>query len=180
MRKKILGIKGLGTLSALALGIVLLLTMVVMRSGCDCGTLFASPADKYEEARAYIQNAVTEYMVSNGGQRPFYGEMMNTSECFIQLHPAPQSGYIYAGWVLDFCYMMDSGWLYSEDLPFELPECCYGQSGEEGTNFYTGNCTNPYSGHYVWLIDEVGNVCSVCVGDDCWSNNQSGYQGVWP
>ena len=99
----------------------------------------------------------------------------------------PEGECFNAGYVLDFCYLLEycteDTWGGCDDyeyFPFELPECCYGQSGEEGANFYTGNCSNPYNGHYVWLVGDMGNVCSVCVGDDCWSNNESGYQGVWP
>ncbi len=184
MCKKILGIKGLGTLSALALGIVLLITMVVMRSGCDCGTLFASPEDEYNKAKDQVQWAVVGYMVEHSGiLLPPHGVMINTSACLVH-YPDRNAGY-----VLDLCYLLEytKGWadgsFYMNErpmVPFELPICCYGQSGEEGTNFYTGNCTNSYKGHYVWLVDDNGNVCSVCVGDDCWANNQSGYQGVWP
>ena len=156
MRKKALGI------------MVLLLVAGLLLSGC------ATPGDEYESARVQIQDAVTEYVVYTN-ILPHHGEIINTSECDckVDIPPYPQGGWIYGGYVLDFCYLLDY-------IPFELPVCCYGQSGEEGTNFYTGNCSNPYKGHYIWLVDKNGNVCSVCVGDDCWANNESGYQGVWP
>ncbi len=112
--------------------------------------------------------------------------MINTSECKVYIGIIPEGGFIDAGYVLDLCYLLEYGSGREEVydgfklFPFELPICCYGQSGQEGTNFYTGSCTNPYSGHYIWLVDDGGNVCSVCVGDDCRANNESGYQGVWP
>jgi len=165
MRKKALGI------------MALLLIAGMLLSGC------ATPEDEYNRAKDYIQNVVTEYMVRNDGLMPSHGEIINTSECecIVYIDPSyPPAGYLNAGYVLDFCYMMDSESGYFKDFPFELPVCCYGQSGEEGTNFYTGNCSNPYKGHYIWLVDKNGNVCSVCVGDDCWANNESDYQGVWP
>ncbi len=167
MRKKALGI------------MVLLLIAGVMLSGCANPV---DPEDEYNRAKEYVQNVVTEYMIGHAGSVPPHGDMVNTSECTIQLHPAPQSGYIYAGWVLDLCYLLNycTECETLEYFPFELPICCYGHSGEEGTNFYTGNCTNPYHGNYIWLVDEIGEVCSVCVGDDCWAHNESGYQGVWP
>ncbi len=166
MRKKTLGI------------MVLLLVAGLLLSGC------ATPEAEYEKARVQIQDAVTEYMVWHDGLEPPHGEIINTTECdcIVIIPPYPQGGWIYGGYVLDLCYLLH----YCTEcetldyFPFELPLCCYGQSGEEGTNFYTGNCSNPYKGHYVWLIDEVGTVCSVCVGDECWANNESGYQGVWP
>ena len=169
MRKKALGI------------MALLLIAGIMLSGCATPV---DPEDEYERARVQIQDAVTEYMVHTN-ILPHHGEIINTSECdcIVNIPPYPQGGWIYGGYVLDFCYLLDyTGYEYRDFkyFPFELPVCCYGQSGEEGTNFYTGNCSNPYKGHYVWLIDEVGTVCSVCVGDDCWTNNESGYQGVWP
>jgi hypothetical protein len=155
---------------------VLLLVVGILLSGC------ATPEGEYNKAKEYIQNVVTEYMVGQSGMLPPHGEIINTSECKVDIPPYPQGGWINAGYVLDFCYLLH----YCTEcetldyFPFELPICCYGQSGQEGTNFYTGNCFNSYQGHYIWLVDKVGYVCSVCVGDDCWANNESGYQGVWP
>jgi len=167
---------------------ILITTMLIMLiagmllSGC------ATPEGEYNKAKDYIQNVVREYMVSHSGEIPPCGDIINTSECTIQLQSAPQSSWIYSGYLLDFCYLLNYciGLPLGEScddyeyFPFELPICCYGQSGQEGTNFYTGNCTHPYKGHYIWLVDVFGNVCSVCIGDDCRANNESGYQGVWP
>ena len=168
MRKKTLGI------------MVLLLVAGVVLSGCANPV---DPEDEYNRAQAYMQNVVTEYMVEEAGFLPSHGEIVNTSECEckVDIPPYPQGGWKYGGYVLDFCYLLSyTGYGDYKYFPFELPECCYGQAGQEGTNFYTGNCTNPYNGHYVWLVDRNGYVCSVCIGDDCWANNESGYQGVWP
>jgi internalin A len=140
-----------------------------------------TPEDEYNMAQSWIRHVVWEYMEGEAGLRPPYGEIINTSECKVDIPPYPQGEWTYGGYVLDFCYLLGyTGYRDSDFFPFELPICCYGQSGEEGTNFYTGNCSNPYNGHYVWLVDDEGWVCSVCVGDDCWANNESGYQGVWP
>jgi len=153
MRKKALGI------------MVLLLIAGMLLSGC------ATPEDEYESARVQIQEAVNHYVTDHGIGIPPHGVMINTSECLVH-YPDRNAGY-----VLDLCYLLD---VYGSDIDSELYKCFYGQSGQEGTNFYTGSCTNPYQGHYVWLVDDNGNVCSVCIGDDCWANNESGYQGVWP
>jgi len=158
MRKKVLG------------AMFLLLVTAMLLSGC------ATPEDEYNRAKEQVQGAVNEWICQSGMGIPPHGIEINTSECLIYTGTYPD---INAGYVLDFCYLLDfpTGWEY---FPFELPICCYGQSGQEGTNFYTGNCTNPYRGHYVWVVDKVGNVCSVCIGDGCWAHNESGYQGVWP
>jgi len=163
MRKKVLGT------------MLLLLVAGMLLSGC------ATPEDEYNKAKGQVYWAVWGYISEQGGTlNPPHGVMINTSECLVH-YPDRNAGY-----VLDLCYLLEysSGKEESYEghkmFPFELPICCYGQSGEEGTNFYTGNCTNPYQGHYVWLVDDNGNVCSVCVGDDCRANNESGYQGVWP
>jgi len=150
---------------------LLLLVAGMLLSGC------ATPEDEYIRVKEQVQGAVNDWIIDHGIGRPPYGVAVNTTECSIYTGTYPD---INAGYVLDFCYLLE---YYTEDsdyFPFELPVCCYGQSGQEGTNFYTGNCTNPYQGHYIWLIDTNGNVCSVCVGDDCRANNESGYQGVWP
>jgi hypothetical protein len=156
------------------LGTMLLLLIAGMfLSGC------ATPEDEYNKTREYIQSSVRYFVQIHGGSLPQHGILINISECLVDIDPCPAGYTLNSAYLLDFCFLKDCA--YPEDcLPFELPICCYGKSGEEGTNFYTGNCTNPYQGHYVWLVDEVGNVCSVCVGDDCWANNESGYQGVWP
>jgi hypothetical protein len=164
---------------------VLLLVVGILLSGC------ATPEDEYNKAKDQVQWAVLGYMIEHSGFLiPPHGYMINTSGgCVAWVGPYPGGDFINAGYVLDLCYLLEyaSHWEHTDFytngrrfVPLELPICCYGQSREEGTNFYTGNCTNPYNGHYVWLVDDNGNVCSVCVGDDCWSNNESGYQGVWP
>jgi hypothetical protein len=164
MRKKVLGT------------MFLLLIAGVLLGGC------ATPEDEYDEAQKKIQGAVNEWIADHGIGLPDHGLIINTSGCGVHIGPYPGGELINAGYVLDFCYLV--GYCTKcenyEFFPFELPICCYGQSGQEGTNFYTGNCTNPYQGHYIWLVDDVNTVCSVCVGDDCWANNESGYQGVWP
>jgi len=168
MRKKALGI------------MVLLLVAGVMLSGCATPV---DPEDEYIKARDQVYWTVWGYISDHGGGHvllPPHGVMINTSGCLVH-YPDRNAGY-----VLDLCYLLEYGsgreksYEGHKMFPFELPICCYGQSGQEGTNFYTSNCSNPYSGHYIWLVDENGNVCSVCVGDDCWANNESGYQGVWP
>ena len=35
-------------------------------------------------------------------------------------------------------------------------------------------------GHYIWAVNDQGNVSSTCVGDTCNSTGQNGYQGVYP
>jgi hypothetical protein len=174
MRKKVLGIMAL-----------LLITGMLLTS---CAT----PEDEYNRAKDQVQRAVLGYQLEQGGTVPIppHGVMINTSGCSVYIGTIPEGEFINAGYVLDLCYLLEytSGWEHSDYyddngrrfIPLELPICCYGQSGQEATNFYTGNCTNPFQGHYIWLVDDFGNVCSVCGGDDCWANNESGYQGVWP
>jgi hypothetical protein len=162
MRKKVLG----------AMFLLLIAGMLV--SGC------ATPESEYDKTRRQIQGAVTDWMLEHVTLIPPHGEIINTSECVVNIGINPANELINAGYILDICHLFEYYADGSKDFTFELPICCYGQSGQEGTNFYTGNCTNPYRGHYVWVVDKVGNVCSVCVGDDCWAHNESGYQGVWP
>ena len=116
--------------------ILLLLVAGMLLSGCS------TPEDEYNKEKERIQYAVTEYMMDHSGFTPPHGDTINTSECKVYIGIIPEGGLIDAGYVLDFCLLQDYcvDCEYYEYFPFELSICCYGQSGEEGTNFYSGNC----------------------------------------
>jgi Na+-transporting methylmalonyl-CoA/oxaloacetate decarboxylase gamma subunit len=44
-----------------------------------------------------------------------------------------------------------------------------------------GGCEGCFNtSHYVWAVDDQGNVYSTCIGEDCEANGEDGYQGVFP
>ena len=61
-----------------------------------------------------------------------------------------------------------------------VPAGTYSAAGANNDNCDGGaNGCSTYA-HYIWAMDNYGNVYSTCMGSDCGSNNASGYQGVWP
>lgn len=47
------------------------------------------------------------------------------------------------------------------------------------SDFNKGVSCNP-DAHYIWAVCEDGWTKSTCIGNDCWANNKSGFQGVYP
>ena len=86
-------------------------------------------------------------------------------------------------YIVDFCYLY--GGTYSGDMQsYKLvPESAISINGADNDNCdkYPKSptlCHREY--HYIWAMDEIGVVYSTCIGDDCWANNESGFQGVYP
>jgi hypothetical protein len=77
--------------------------------------------------------------------------------------------------VVDFSILLNNGVM--EHMPTGLY-----LSGIAGYDNCNGNASLGCKdkNHYVWLVDSIGNVYSVCQGTGCASYNVSGYQGVWP
>jgi prepilin-type N-terminal cleavage/methylation domain-containing protein len=70
---------------------------------------------------------------------------------------------------IDVCLLIGS-----EELLREVPD---------GVRTANGNCTGTSNdNHYIWVVDDGGNVGSVCVdvGTDICDDAGDGYQGQWP
>jgi len=129
---------------------------------------YANKPITYNTVRPYIENAVIAYMSDHNGERPPHQGTYDIT-C-----------YKYNESVALTCDIIDICSLVGDmDLLRTVPHGCYGENGEAGTNFYSGQCDNPEDGDYVWLMDEEGTVYSTCIGDKCDANNEDGYQGVW-
>jgi hypothetical protein len=116
-----------------------------------------------------IQNAVQYYQDKNEGGLPTVNGTVtvNGSLCHI----------------IDICALLVSeGGKLSQ-----IPDSCVSINGSDNDNCDAGcgensqpwNSCTEYS-HYIWVVDESGNVHSTCVGSDCNAYNTDGYQGVWP
>ena len=125
----------------------------------------------YNSMKGAIQNAVTAYIWDHDGERPPHEGNYNIS--------VSDYGYKECD-VINICSLIRSlDWKRPEALP-NVPDGCYGDKGEAGTNFYSEECDNSsWAGEYVWLMDGEGQVYSTCIGNLCDANNADGYQGVW-
>jgi len=126
-------------------------------------------ANGYNSIKPQIQNAVTAYIAEHDGELPPHQGTYNISTHY------PKDNITCD--VIDICALVNK----SGDMLRVMPDGSYGERGESSTNFYSGECDNlGEAGEYVWLMDDIGNVYSTCIGDGCEANNEDGYQGTWP
>jgi len=135
---------------ALGLVVVLLLAAMVL-SACGTSDEYSSAtANPYDTIMPQIQNAVTAYTVDHNGALPPVDDTNYT------ITSTWTTGSINVN-ILDICVLIGTN-----DLLRQVPDGCYGSRGQADTNFFSGSCDNPTSGHYVWVIDYMGNVYSIC------------------
>jgi len=137
---------------ALGLTVVLLLAAMALSA---CGTSDTSDTFSHATGNAYdtikpqIQNAVTAYTVDHQGELPPHtGSVDITTQTGSSVNDCG---------IINLCALIGIN-----DLLRSVPDGCYGYSGQANTNFFSGSCDNPTTGHYVWVIDYVGNVYSIC------------------
>jgi len=120
-------------------------------------------AAAYASVKDDIQNAVVAYATDNQGSFP-----MLTGTYSISGHSN--------------CHIVDIDALLTSQggMLIHVPDGIYSTSGADNDNCDGGASGCSSNNHYVWLIDNYGNVYSKCMGTDCNSNDASGYQGIWP
>jgi prepilin-type N-terminal cleavage/methylation domain-containing protein len=125
------------------------------------GVLENAKEQAYATLRHQIQDAVIEHMSDHTGELPPTVGTVNIS--------GNKS-------ILDMCSLITPGGMLRT-----APEGCILINGSNNDNCDGGNCSGcVVSWHYIWAIDQQGNVFSACVGPDCAANNMTGYQDVWP
>jgi len=136
------------------------------------GGVYGVPKQKaYDTILPQIQNAVTAYFVNHNGLFP-------PCEGTITVKLGSY-GYEVDCHIFDICSIVDN------EMLLRVPDGCYGDAGETNTNFYLGWCDNPTNGHYIWVVDDNGNLYSIC------DENRDGYysstdrvsgfhQDIWP
>lgn len=167
--------------------LAILAGVVVMAVGGVFGT---AKEQAYNSVVPQVQNAVTAYMVEHNGQLPDtenipgqdVGTNLNIS--------TPPGGFVEKAAVLDICQLVGD----QEDMLRTVPDGCHGSTGTSGTNFYAGPCNRSTEddGHYVFYLDQVGNVYTACNCDglgaltEDGADNVSAYSGnctatdIWP
>lgn len=140
--------------------IIAILTGVVIMA--TVGGIFENAKEQaYTTLRDQLQNAVIEQITDEAGDLPPTLGTVNIS--------GNKS-------ILDICALMNP-----EGMLRTAPEGCILLNGSGNDNCDGGNCSGcVVSFHYIWAIDGRGNVFSTCVGPDCASNNEDGFQDVWP
>jgi hypothetical protein len=119
--------------------------------------------ESYNETREWVNDIVRMHVYSGFEGQPILGENVNVTI----------GGEI--RYIVSFCAWMDPGITQvilgypCADIPGKVNDNCDHCPGLD--------CP---PGHYIWAIGEHKKVYSTCVGDDCWANNEDGFQGVWP
>ena len=116
----------------------------------------------YSTIKSQLQNAVQDYQDKNEGGFPTVNGNVTVN------------GSLYH--IIDICALLVSN---GGKLSY-TPGNCVRINGSDNDNC-DGGCEGCWEySHYIWAIDESGNVYSTCIGSDCSAYNTDGYQGVWP
>jgi type II secretory pathway pseudopilin PulG len=116
----------------------------------------------YETLRDQIQNVVIAYATIHETKLPPTVGTVNIS--------GNKS-------ILDMCSILLPGGMLRT-----APDGCISINGSNNDNCDSAiNCSGCIAtSHYIWAINERGDLYSTCVGSDCKANNADGYQDVWP
>lgn len=109
-----------------------------------------------------IPNAVRAYQDDNDGKLPVINATVNIGGHDFQ--------------IVDICALLTSGDSMLSDVPVGLASV--NGSGNDNCDAGCEGCKSDY--HYIWAVDDEGNVYSTCVGDECEANGEDGFQDVWP
>ena len=136
--------------------IAALVILIVYISEISTHVSIHSAEDAYNTANNEINAAVKDYQTKHNELSP----IINTSDHNI----------------INVCAL-----LISMGGTLRLtPEGLWSGNGSSDDNCDGGceGCSN--TSHYVWAVDEQGNVYSTCIGEDCEANGEDGYQDIWP
>ena len=109
-----------------------------------------------------ILDAVQAYQNENDGALPVVNATVNISGYDCQ--------------IIDICALLTSAGGILSEVPVGLASV----DGSDNDNCNAGceGCHGDF--HYIWAVDEEGNVYSACVGANCSEYNSDDFQGVWP
>lgn len=123
----------------------------------------------YERAKHEIGLDVNEFKELNTGILP----IINGATA---INISVNDGELISTSIIDVCSLliMEGGVLET------IPEGCISIPGDNNDNCDSGSCNCSASAHYIYTTDENGKVYSTCVGEECDTNYEDGYQSVWP
>ena len=134
-----------------------------LAKGSNTNTGSNAPA-AYNTAREEMLNAVVAYAVGHQGNFSTLPGILTVAEC-------------------TDCSLVDMNALLVSNggLLRAVPAGTYSTAGMNNDNCDGGASGCLTNNHYVWIINTTtDSVYSKCMGNDCASNDASGYQGIWP
>ncbi|MFA5055338.1 MAG: hypothetical protein WC562_04085 [Dehalococcoidia bacterium] len=156
-----------------AIFVIFIFFFIIMMLFSSVGGTFCSSREAaYSTTREEMRNAVAYYMSdsNNSSQLP----IINESATFTLTHP---NGSYY---IINFSELLIS----NGGLLREVPDGCIALAGPNNDNCDGGinGCHDTF--HYIWGVDNEGNVVSQFINSSemniCQCNTCDGYQGVWP
>lgn len=150
------------------------------------GVIGRGQATAYDGAKEQVELGVTDYIARTFGDLP----TLNCSILAGALNDQDGNAMTTLGpwFVVDMCSLT----LSEGGVLKEIPVSAYGVAPTittAGADCATGNCNTPAyptcncstSNHYTWLLDTTtGDVFSVCSGADCDTEDEDGFQGIYP
>jgi hypothetical protein len=127
------------------------------------GQVTPSKESGYNEAKLILRNAVNDYYDSNNGDFPSINGTVTINHSSYR--------------IINICQLLTQNEeLLEEDAFYSL----WSGNGSNDDNC-DGGCAQCHAySHYIWAVDDEGNIYSTCVGASCNTSGVDGYQDVWP
>lgn len=146
--------------------------VIILMESCSGGTFYSTRQRAYDVTRDEMKNAVAEYRsrANDSSQMPIINENVTFT-------PTNSNSSYY---IIDMSLLLTS----NGGLLSVVPDSCSELPGPDNDNCDGGasGCSN--TSHYIWGMDEYGNVYSMFLNFDnvnpCACDGCDGYQGVWP
>jgi hypothetical protein len=162
--------------------VLTLLLGVLLTSGLACGE---GGEELYNADRSMMQKAALEYVTRCiTFDCNYYSPVVGYDECYrgdIDIKGAEiDSEELYCPLAVGPLLMSSFPVGNLDEVPASCAEKnCFrgGANAEAGITTCEGNCI----GHYLWLISlDRHQIASLCIGDECRSSDEDGFQGVYP
>lgn len=142
------------------------------------GVIGRGQATAYEGAKEQVELGVSDYVARTFGSYPTLNGTVTLTD------PAGDYTIIDLCVLLATCNTTPPGPGVLKEVPVSSFNAApvVGVTGPEDNNCAgaTFNCTCYATAHYTWLLDQMGDVFSVCTGADCDATDESGFQGIYP
>jgi len=141
------------------------------------GVIGRGQATAYEGAKEQVELGVSDYVARTFGSYPTLNGTVDL------VSPAGTYTIIDLCVLLATCNTTPPGPGVLKEVPVSSFNAAPGGfAGTENNNCAgaTFNCTCYATAHYTWLLDQMGDVFSVCSGADCDLTADDGFQGIYP
>ena len=141
------------------------------------GVIGRGQATAYEGAKEQVELGVSDYVARTFGSYPTLDGNVTLTD------PVGVYTIIDVCVLLATCNVTPPGPGVLKEVPVSSFNAApAGFAGTENNNCAgaTFNCTCYATAHYTWLLDQMGDVYSVCSGTDCDTETADGFQGIYP